>query len=103
MSCCFFRGKQSRRVFEVKGDSMNVDSNIGKRGYGGEGSRKDANIGGVFILKVGRGRIMWWGSRWTSSTGSSIITRNSSLAVPRPHLTSTQTIGAIDSSSCSVR
>jgi hypothetical protein len=46
MSCGFFRGKQSRRMFEVKGDSTNVDSNVGIGGRGVKrrwGSREKVN------------------------------------------------------------
>jgi hypothetical protein len=54
MSCGFFRGKRSRRMFEVKGDSMNVHSNVGiggaKRRWG---SREKASISRVFILEAG--------------------------------------------------
>jgi hypothetical protein len=61
MSCCFSRGKWSRRMFEVKGDGTNANSNVGKGGRSVEGrwgSRKEANIDRAFVLEVGRDNML---------------------------------------------
>jgi hypothetical protein len=51
---------ESRSAFEVKGDRINVNSNVGKGGgvEGRWGSRKEANIGRVFVLEVGRDNVI---------------------------------------------